>query len=263
MLWIARFMVQRGLELFIDDVVRYRKHQFVLRPFTDGEYKPVKNEISTGFTDFGATLDKAVAEINYDENVTLDELLSTFEDAWIVNERISDYPEFVIRILNDFHLRLNDEQVIAILNEFSVKYLPNSSGITNIDITVEPEQCAKFFAISQELFKDSIQALFLTELNAYTSPFDYSLIDLTQMIEIPCALGEHGPTLAKLIKTSYQTEYERIVKLNDVEQENHWILTHFKFNGKYGGNNRPYRNESERTLYNNLALRKAKSTPSQ
>lgn len=51
----------------------------------------------------------------------------------------------------------------------------------------------------------------------------------------------------------------KIHVVGDIEAENKLILDHFKFNGKFGGNDNTFRGNGERDLYVNHILRHNKS----
>lgn len=259
LIWVTKFMIQKALEDFIENNKTHTYHQFVLRNSINGIPQHIEKEIVTNFTDFGENQDPLVAELPYDSKISIEDLLTTFEDAWIVDEVYSKYPKFVFPMLANLYLTLSDSIVCEILKNYSIKIHGNSTSLSHSDITIEKEQRDILFSIARSILYDKEHRLFLEELNAYVSPYEYSVIDIYNMKEYECALGDHGITLVKLIQRNFQEEFKKIHLSNNIEAENHWILTHFKFNGKFGGNTKPFRTPSERDLYTKMSLRANKN----
>lgn len=255
LIWVTRFMIQRAHERFIQSIIKVTPHQFVLRPYKNGDYMKVSGEFVSNFTRFGKDQDDCVAEITYNSSISTDMLLETYEDAWVVNEQFSYYPKFVINLLNELYTNLPDNIIDQILQQ----YITNPDAIlinsNTIDITASDKQADDFYKIAREVLKDSERSKFLYELNAYVSPYEYSVLDIRTMKEYQCDLGNHWETFAKIINKNYKSEFKELTKLNNINIENSWILKNFKFNGKFGGNDISNRGETERNLYTKRALR--------
>lgn len=258
LLWVTGFMIQKALEEFIELNVKQIPHQFVLRPLVNGIPQSVEGEITSNLTHFGRTQDELVAEINYEtENEeTLQEL---YEDAWVIFQTVTDYPSIAFNVLGQIYTNMNTEDLSAILIEYSNRIHANSHLITNLDITADKDQRDNLFSIARELLKEKEHVLFVEMLENYESPYEYSVIDIYNMREIPCALGDHAKTFTDCIAVYYKDEFRKIHTAGDIKAENQWILDHFKFNGKFGGNDKPFRGNGERDLYVNHILRHNKS----
>lgn len=259
LLWVTGFMIQKALEEFVESNTKQIPHQFVLRPLKDGQPQYIDGEISSNITHFGRDQDEMVAELLYKKD-SLDYLLNEYEDAWVVFEDISDYPSFTFNILGQIYTSMTVSDLSKILIEYSNKIYANSHLVNNIDITADKTQRTDLFKIARELFKEKEHQLFVEMLENYESPYDYSVIDIFNMQEIPCALGDHAKTFTDCISKYYKDEFKEIHNKGDIEAENKWILEHFKFNGKFGGNDKPFRGNGERNLYVNHILRHNKST---
>lgn len=155
---------------------------------------------------------------------------------------------------------MNDEDLSTILIEYSNKIHADSHLITNLDITANKDQRDNLFSIARELLKEKERVLFVEMLENYESPYEYSVTDIYNMHEIPCVLGDHAKTFITCIEVYYKEEFRKIHAVGNIEAENNWILDHFKFNGKFGENDKPFRGNGERDLYVNHILRHNKST---
>lgn len=255
-LWVTAFMVQRANERYIASQENIQYHQFVLRPwgavYKNGHsisgYEKVENEITTHITDFGRNQDESVAEIQYNPNVSCEQLQEKYEDAWIVEEKTTTLPQATIFMLNELYPRITEEMAEKILTIYSKRHSEHGNG--QISITAEEEQADEFYAIAREINKDKEQEIFIENLNSSTSEYDYSVIDMRGLKEYPCSMGEHWETFTKIVHDNYREEFTELVAHNDVALENKWITENFKFNGKSGSTNLF---GSDVQLYNGMA----------
>lgn len=256
-LWVTAFMVQRANERYIASQENIQYHQFVLRPwgavYKNGRsisgYEKVENEITTHFTDFGKNQDESVAEIQYNPDVSSEELLEKYEDAWIAEDKTTALPEATIFMLNELYPNITEEMAEEILTIYSERHSELWDN-GQISITAEEQQADEFYAIAREINKDKEQEIFIENLNSSTSEYDYSVIDMRGLKEYPCSMGEHWETFTKIVHDNYREEFTELVAHNDVDLENKWITENFKFNSKSGSTNLF---GSDIQLYNGMA----------
>lgn len=164
-------------------------------------------------------------------------------------------PEAVIFALNSLYIQdlMSNEFLGKILDEYAKEYSSEHEG-DSISITGKRSQGVKFWRIARKLKAKKEKDLIWENICRGFGEHSLSVLDLTAQKEYPVEMGEHWGKMANIIRENYQEEFKKVHDQNDIELENEWIFSHFKFLGKGTGYQTFKKSDSD--LYGNKAAGK-------